>query len=131
MKKVLFILIFVCLLLGVIGAFLVKAQTPVETGLTTAAQEGGLVTEEEAETAAAELAQVKIGQVISAVIALVGVLFMIVIIYGGILWMTAGGNAEQMKKARAYLVQAAIGLVFVGLAYAITNYIINLFSSQA
>lgn len=41
-----------------------------------------------------------IGQIISIVLSFVGVIFMILLIYGGFLWMTAGGNEEQIKKQK-------------------------------
>ncbi|MBI4811909.1 hypothetical protein HY798_00435, partial [Candidatus Falkowbacteria bacterium] len=39
------------------------------------------------------------GQVIGAGLAFIGILFFILMIYGGILWMTAQGNEQQVTKA--------------------------------
>lgn len=64
-----------------------------------------------------------IGTAIGAVLAFVGTIFFILMIYGGILWMTSVGNEEQVKKARGVLVAAVIGLIIVLSAYAITAYI--------
>jgi len=55
-------------------------------------------------------------RIINYLINLVGVAFLIMIIYGGIMWMTARGNEEQTKKAKAILKSAAWGLVIVVLA---------------
>jgi len=67
--------------------------------------------------------QNKTGQVIGIVLSFVGVLFFILMIYAGILWMTAQGNEQQVKKARDLLINAIIGLIIVLAAYAITSFI--------
>ncbi len=54
-----------------------------------------------------------IGNIIGAVLSFVGVLFFILTIYAGILWMTAGGNDERFKKAFGILTSATIGLVII------------------
>lgn len=41
-------------------------------------------------------------------------------IYAGVMWMTAGGNEEQVEKAKTTLRNAAIGLVIVLSSYTIT-----------
>jgi len=64
-----------------------------------------------------------IGQVVGAALAFIGIVFFILIIYGGFTWMTARGNEQQVTKAKDLIVSAAIGLVIVLAAYAITYYI--------
>jgi amino acid transporter len=66
-----------------------------------------------------------IGQIISLALLFVGVIFMVLLIYGGFLWMTAGGNEEQVKKAKKLITNTAIGLVIVIAAYAITHFVIS------
>ena len=61
-----------------------------------------------------------IGGVIKTALGLVGTIFLVLIIYGGFLWMTARGEEEQVKKAQKIVVQTVIGLVLVLSAYAIT-----------
>lgn len=63
------------------------------------------------------------GQIISVVLSFVGVLFFILMIYAGILWMTASGNEQQIGKAKSLLINAIIGIVIVFSAYAITNFL--------
>ncbi|OGY44696.1 MAG: hypothetical protein A3J62_01145 [Candidatus Buchananbacteria bacterium RIFCSPHIGHO2_02_FULL_38_8] len=45
---------------------------------------------------------------------IIAVLFLIFVIYGGWLWMTAHGNEEQVAKAKKMIVQSvvAIGIIF-------------------
>ncbi|HNU89892.1 MAG TPA: hypothetical protein PKJ11_00930 [bacterium] len=66
-----------------------------------------------------------VANIIYTVYGLIGVIFFVLIIYGGILWMTAGGNDTQVKKAQNIIQRAAIGLLIVVLAYAITYFILK------
>lgn len=56
----------------------------------------------------------------------VGIVAVIVIIYGGYMYMTAAGNDEQRKKGRAILTWAVIGLVVVILAVVLVNIAVKL-----
>ena len=67
----------------------------------------------------------RLGTIIGSILSFIGVIFMLLIIYGGILWMTAIGNESQVEKAKNIIVQAVIGLVVVLAAYAITAFIGN------
>lgn len=67
----------------------------------------------------------KITSIIGTILSFVGVAFLILMIYGGILWMTSQGNDTQIKKAKGILINGIIGLIIVVLAYAITAYIGN------
>ena len=67
----------------------------------------------------------KITSIIGTILSFVGVAFLILMIYGGILWMTSQGNDTQIKKAKGILINGIIGLVIVVLAYAITAYVGN------
>ena len=63
------------------------------------------------------------GMIISVILSFVGVLFFILMIYAGILWMTASGNDQQISKAKSLLINAIIGIVIVFSAYAITTFL--------
>ncbi len=62
---------------------------------------------------------------ITLVLSLVGVIFMILIIYGGINWMLAQGNDEKVNKAKKIIIDSLIGLIIVVAAYAITYLILE------
>ncbi len=64
-----------------------------------------------------------VGKIITAALSLIGVIFLVLAVYAGFLWMTARGNEEQVKKARDILTMAIIGLVIVIGAYAITRFV--------
>jgi len=61
---------------------------------------------------------------IAIALSLVGVIFLILMVYAGYLWMTAGGEEEQVKKAQKIITAAIIGLIITVAAYSITAYIV-------
>lgn len=63
------------------------------------------------------------GRIVRAALVLLGVIFLVLTIFGGSLYLTAGGNEEQVKKAKSVLIRAAIGLVIVLFAGAVTQFI--------
>ena len=64
-----------------------------------------------------------IGKVVGAGLSFIGIIFFILIIYGGFSWMTARGNEQEVTKAKELIYAAVIGLIIVLAAYAITAYI--------
>jgi hypothetical protein len=51
------------------------------------------------------------GAVVSAVLSLLGIIFIVLIVYAGIIWMTAEGDEAKVEKAQKILRNAIIGLV--------------------
>ncbi|MDD4902745.1 MAG: pilin [Patescibacteria group bacterium] len=66
-----------------------------------------------------------IGRIIQIFLGLLGVIALGLIIYGGFLWMTAGGNEEQIERAKKTLVSAIIGLAIILSAFGIATFILN------
>ena len=64
-----------------------------------------------------------VGAVISAVLGLLGVLFIVLIILGGYKWMMAGGNEEEVSGAKKRITAAVLGLVITLSAYLIWNFV--------
>ncbi|MCD4762301.1 hypothetical protein K8R32_05075 [bacterium] len=63
--------------------------------------------------------------VIKSILGLLGVIFLVLMIYGGFLWMTAKGNEQQVEKAKNLISAAIIGLIIVLSSYAISVFIIK------
>lgn len=61
--------------------------------------------------------------VIKSFLGLLGIIFLILIIYAGYNWMTAAGEEEKVKKAKETIQRALIGLIIVISAYAITYFV--------
>jgi len=66
-----------------------------------------------------------IGNLINIVLSFLGVIFVILIIYGGFMWMTAGGKEQQVEDAKKVIIRATIGIAVIMLAYAVTWFIIS------
>lgn len=66
-----------------------------------------------------------IGSIISVVLGLLGVIFLLLTIYAGFLWMTAQGNEEQVQKATGILKNAIIGLIVTLAAYSIATFVVS------
>lgn len=66
-----------------------------------------------------------IGSIIQYILSFLGVIFICLIIYGGFLYMTAGGDSEQITKAKEIITSSIIGLVIVLAAYTITYYLLE------
>lgn len=66
---------------------------------------------------------VLIGTYVEYAMAFVGLVLGIIIVYAAYLWLTAGGNEDQVTKAKSLLRNAIIGLVIVFAAAIITQYI--------
>jgi len=66
-----------------------------------------------------------IGTILNYILGFLGVIFLILTIYGGFLWMTAGGNEDQIKKGRKYLTNSIIGLAIVLAAYSLTFFVVT------
>lgn len=65
------------------------------------------------------------GKLIQKLLSAVGIVFLVLMIYAGILWMSARGNEDQVSKARNTLIAAIIGLTVIVAAYAITSFILT------
>ncbi len=63
---------------------------------------------------------------ISALLSLMGMIFLALVVYGGYLWLTSAGNSDMTEKGKDTIVSAVIGLLIVMGAYAISFYIIRL-----
>ncbi len=66
-----------------------------------------------------------IGTIISVILGFIGVVFLILLIYSGWVWMTAGGEEERIKKAKRTLINATIGIIITFSAYAIASFVLN------
>lgn len=69
--------------------------------------------------------------VLLQVLTMLGVVFIGLVIYGGMTWITASGNEQRLERAKDTVRTAIIGLVVVLAAYAISYFIINYFSGTA
>ncbi|MEK7606706.1 MAG: Ig-like domain-containing protein [Patescibacteria group bacterium] len=69
--------------------------------------------------------RVILARIINAILLFLGVGAVVLVLYGGFLWMTAAGNEERIGKAKKVLVNAAIGLVIIFSSFAIARFVIG------
>ncbi len=63
------------------------------------------------------------GEITGAALSLIGILFFVLMLYGGFLWMTARGDTKVAEKAKGIILDAIIGLIIVAAAYIITSFV--------
>lgn len=66
-----------------------------------------------------------IGRMIAVMLGLIGIIFIIYIIWAGIMYMTAAGDDTKVKKAKQMISQSVIGIIIMVGAYAISNFVIT------
>jgi cytochrome bd-type quinol oxidase subunit 2 len=67
--------------------------------------------------------QDQLGSIVGVVLSFVGLLFLILLIYAGILWMTASGNDQQVERSRKIIVWALAGLIIVFASFSLVQFL--------
>lgn len=75
--------------------------------------------------AAGDRLPIIVGNLIRTFISLLGVIFLVLIVYGGWLWLTARGDKERVEKAKDTITRAVIGIVIVVGAYTLTSFVLS------
>ncbi|MCR4313973.1 MAG: pilin [Candidatus Uhrbacteria bacterium] len=96
------------------------ATMKISDGLDAAAKDSGYSTDLKI--------PVFIGNMIKTLLAATGIVFLIITVYAGILYMTAMGDTDKIKKAKGMLTSSVIGLIIIVGAYAITKYVVDAIS---
>ena len=66
-----------------------------------------------------------IASIINIILGFLGILAVLVILYGGFKWMTAAGNEDGVSEARGLIVNGVIGLVVIFVAWGIASFVIS------
>jgi len=64
-----------------------------------------------------------VANAVKTLLSIVGIIMVIMIIWGGFIWMTAGGDEAKVKKGKDIIVNTTIGLIIVLSAYIITYFV--------
>lgn len=67
-----------------------------------------------------------ITQIVGYILAMVGVILLVQIIFAGYSWMMSGGNEEKIKKAKGKIVNSIIGIAIIMVAYVLVSTIFGL-----
>jgi hypothetical protein len=75
-------------------------------------------------TARGDLASV-ILNIVNYVLAIVGVIALAYLVYGGFMYITSGGNEDRIDTAKRIILNAIIGIVVIGVAAALVNFVVR------
>ena len=67
-----------------------------------------------------------LGNFIKLLLGILGTLALVMIMYGGFLFMTANGNADNKKKAVGIFVWSTLGIVIIFSSYAVVNFVLDI-----
>lgn len=111
------------------GGFLSSAKPVLATGVSvttnTQIQEGLDVIQKPLGLPSTDIRTI-IANIIRIALGFVGIIMVVLIMFGGYLYMTSGGNEEQISRAKAILKNATIGLAIILSAYSIVWFIMRL-----
>lgn len=68
-----------------------------------------------------------VGSVINVFLSILGVVFLVLVVYAGFLWMTAGGEEEKIKQAQKYIKNGLFGLLIIMSSFAISKFVFTYF----
>lgn len=121
----------ILIVLLLLGTFVVVQASPVQAKKTIR-DAGSFLKTTTDETGLKETDPVQVSAIVlNGAFALVGLIFLILMVYGGISWMLARENDEIATKARNTVKHAAIGLIIIAGAYTITYFFTDLFQRGA
>lgn len=68
-----------------------------------------------------------VGNIVNTLLFLIGAISVVMVIVGGVLYVTSQGDSGNVTKAKNTITYAIVGLVVAFLAYAIVNWVFRLF----
>ncbi len=63
--------------------------------------------------------------IIRAGLGVLGIIAVVIVLWGGVLWMTAGGSDDKVGTAKKILFSGLVGLIIILSAYALTQFVVN------
>lgn len=66
-----------------------------------------------------------VGSIIRVALGVVGLIAILLVIFGGFKWMTSGGSEEKVDEAKKILYSGIIGLVIILSAYALSSFVLK------
>lgn len=70
-------------------------------------------------------------RVVDAAIIGAGILLLVYLVYGGLEWLTSGGDKAKLESARAKLTNALIGVAIIGASFAVWKIALTFFGIDA
>ncbi|MFA5020742.1 MAG: pilin [Patescibacteria group bacterium] len=66
-----------------------------------------------------------IKSILQVILGFLGVIAVLIILWGGFIWMTAAGDDDKVSKAKQMIYSGIIGLVIIFAAYAIASFVFS------
>ncbi|MFA6410327.1 MAG: hypothetical protein WCW26_02010 [Candidatus Buchananbacteria bacterium] len=63
--------------------------------------------------------------VIRILLSFLGIIAIVIILYGGFVWLTSGGSEEKVGSAKKIISAGVVGLVIIFVAYALATFVIG------
>jgi len=120
MRKVVSIMLMVVFLL-VIGVSAVSAAGAFDQAKTNLQTGGEKAYGEGTESSLSKV----VGNIVNGILVISGIILTVIILRGGFMYMTAGGDSGKVDKAKDWIRNGIIGLVIVLMAYSISAYVMN------
>ena len=62
---------------------------------------------------------------INIIAGLIGIIMVVIFLYGSVMWITAAGNEERIEKGKHIFIWAIIGAITISIAWSITTFLIS------
>ena len=63
--------------------------------------------------------------IVNVLLGFLGIVAIIIVLYGGFVWLTSGGNEEKVSQAKKIITAGIIGLVIIFVSFAIASFVIT------
>ena len=64
-------------------------------------------------------------EIVKYLMTFLGIIAVVIILYGGFKWMTAAGNEEKIDEAKKLIGAGVIGLIVILAAFALAQFVLN------
>jgi len=122
-KKIIFVFLLVILFFSTFTLAQAQSAQDAINGLNKTADGINAFKGQTSESFGSDFLATKTGQIIGLVLSFIGAIFLVLMVYAGITWMTSQGNEQQVTKAKSLIINSVIGIIIVFAAYAITTFI--------
>lgn len=113
---------------GLIGVFALALVVPAAVDAKSTTSDPLKLLNETAkqtgQTSTRELPEV-VGSIMQWVLGIVGIILLVMFVYGGVLYATSAGNEDKVETGKKVMMYAIIGIVIIALAFVLTRYIIQ------
>jgi hypothetical protein len=113
--KIFFCLLLVSFFLSSAVLAATKGPQKIIEGLNDTARQAGVSTDIADENSLATF----LGKVVNYLFGSISMVFLTIILIGGYMWLVAGGNEENVKKAKQWIINGLSGMIVIFIAYAL------------